>query len=68
MSHAQLFTFTFEKSKLTRRLNNDPDYKFIRDYTLTALHIGFAPNMLYLYKFGKKFIRKGEVETLRGQN
>lgn len=34
--YAQLFIFTFKKS--TRSLiGNNPDYKFIRDYTLIAL-------------------------------
>lgn len=56
------------KSQLTRRLDNNPDYKFIRDYTIIALHIGFSTEYVYLYKFGKKFIWKGKVETLRGQN
>lgn len=63
------------KRQLARRdWSTTFDYEFIRDYTLIALHIEFAPKYVYLYKFGKKkekkkrFIRMGEVETLRGRN
>lgn len=46
------------KSQLTRRLNNNPDYKFIRDYTLIALHIGFAPNMYISTSLGKSLFER----------
>lgn len=44
----------------------NPDYKSI-EVTLVAF-CTLSLHTEYIYKFGKKFVRKGDVETLRGWN
>lgn len=54
----------FLKSQLTR-LDNNLDYKFIKDYTHIALHIGFALNMYISASLGKIY-SKGRSRDFKG--
>lgn len=44
--------------KINSLVDNNPDYKFIRDYILIALHIGFAPNMYISTSLGKSLFER----------
>lgn len=50
--HNYLLSLLKKSTRSSIELDN-PDYKFTRDYTLIALHIGFAPNMYIFTSLGK---------------
>lgn len=53
-------------NQLAHQPNNNPGYKFIRNFTLVTLHIEFAPNIYISLQVWEEVYLKGRSRELKG--